>query len=723
MDSGRSAGLVSALVNLQGQEMLLRAQVADFRLTTNVRREYAIKLAAVQTQLSELKEVLGLAAEEQVSDGQLVGLATAALRDVRAQVKNAQSEARECEVAPPPPDWRLKSQAGNRVVRGIDYERLALDFEYFCAQVLEVTYRPGMQPLSVGSAGPLILTSAQRLVIAVLVEIMLVQQKPLRAIILKSRQLGCTTLVLAFSLWLMFTRRNFHVMLIIDKNEHGRTKRETLIRWVEAAAKFDCFPRIEKRDDKILFLSNGSMLFFESAEASNPGTSEMLHGLIESEKPKWPYGRARQVKDSVLPGLPSAAMTFHIDESTAVGLDDFYFRWRRAERGQEEIGGVRVVPIFLPWYLSPEYSVPVPPNFRFLNDDEEVEDVCMDVRSGQEVRLKEEEYAAKYQLSSSQVLWRRQKIKLTFDGNRASFNKEYPTTAEHAWVGAGGGYFSKVLVKRVQDYVAVNPPICRGVLVDVKGYDDVSHPLPYHLLRPIVKFDSLGEYAEWEEPRPGRRYYIGVDVAEGKQTEREDGELVGDRTVFYVSDQQGYLVALWVTQRLRPEEAWLPLVMTGRRWNDALMNGERNGPGMVLLMFVIQTGYPAMLVRPVPEHAPVVDRTWTTVSSLNRDVLLADYRALLAADYRRVRAPELADELENMVVVMRGRRPRAEARSGCHDDVIFAGGHAEHARRKLGGTLDPWPSEVIEPVVVAVQSAGLRLLDTDLFDQMEGEPW
>lgn len=710
MPDARTSGLVATLISLQGKVAVFRSVLGDPRASNADRKDAAIRLESTVEQLNAVKGLLGIV-DEDMSEGRLVQLATSAMNDIRAEVRE---EIRR-EV--------VQVKAEESSLAGVDYERLGLDFEYFCAVVLEVTYRPGMQPANKGAAGPFILTSAQRLVVAVFVEILLVQQKPLRAIILKSRQLGCTTLLLAFAIWLLFTRPHYHVMLIIDKNEHGRTKRETVIKWVEAAAAFECFPGIAKRDEKILFLSNGGRLFFESAEASNPGTSEMLHMLIESEKPKWPYGRAREVKESVLPGLPSAPLTVHIDESTAVGLDDFYFRWRRAERGQEEIGGVSVVPIFLPWYLSPEYSVSAPPNFRYLDEDEEVADVGLEAGTNHEVKLTESQYAAKYQLSPSQVLWRRQKIKLTFDGNRASFNKEYPTTAEHAWAGAGGGYFSKTLVKRVKDYAMRGPPTRRGSLVDVQGYTDVARPLLYHLVRPIFKDDSIGEYVEWEEPKTGQRYYVGVDVAEGKTTEREDGEMVSDQTVFYVMDQQGYLVALWVA-RWRPDEAWLPLLFCGRWWNDALINGERNSPGLTLMSFFIQTGYPAMLVRQQPEHAPVIDRTWTTVSPLNRDGLLAEFRAAVAADYRRVRSTELAEEMENFTVVMRGRRPRAEARGGCHDDILFAGAHAEHARRKLGGTLDQWERPVVDATGPSSDLArGPTLLDTDLLLQMEGDPW
>lgn len=557
-------------------------------------------------------------------------------------------------------------------------ERLQADFIYFCFHVITITYRPGMDiehPL--GGFGPFKLNAAQQKVAALIIHLLFIEKVPVRVIILKSRQLGCTTLLLALWVWLCLTQPHYHVMFLIDKDKHGSTKRDEVVRWLlEAAKKNDSFPGIAKREEKIITLTNGSKIFFESAESPNPGTSEMIHALHESEKPKWPRGRAQQVEESVTPGLPAAPLTLHVDESTAMGTDEFFHRWDRAVKQEGTKGATRLVPIFLPWFLSPEYAAPVPGYFTFLDNDQELVDEITD-ENGDEVTLKESEYAALYGLTKEQVYWRRLKIKDTFKGNRSSFDQEYPTTADHAWKATQQSYFPRKLLDRA--FRELRPPIMVGKFTDADGYNDHNSPLLHFRLRPSWQDYGGGDFSIWEKPIPQQEYFIGVDVAEGKSTVNTQGDLSSDFTVATVKEIGGRTVARY-TSRVRPEEAWLPVILLGIYYNYAWVNGERNGPGLVLLSYFFRTGYPRMLVHIKPEGRPVVDRTWTTVNGSNRDELLMRLRASLYSEPTRVVDTVLYEELKTFIRRMMGGKVRAEAQSGAHDDHIMSAAHAEFCR-------------------------------------------
>jgi len=623
---------------------------------------------------------------------------------------------------------RLKERRGHA-------DRLHADFVFFCEKCLTIPYRPGMNAdFPDGGFGPMILTDGQKRVMYVMITILLVEGKPLRVIILKSRQLGNTTLLLAFATWLMVKYPHYHVMLIIDKGPHARTKRNTVVSWLDHIYdEFhdvfeDCKIKKGGRGEKQLELDNGSMMFFESAEAPNPGTSEMIHFLIESEKPKWPAGRAEQVRTSVIPGIPRAKMTVHVDESTAHGVGPFKRKWDRvATTKQSETD---VVPIFLPWYISLEYAEVPPPHcydrdgsFIYLDDDEELRDYDAE----QDRELDESEYAEKYGLSVEQVYFRRKKIKVDFDGVRSSFDQEYPTTPDHAYRLFQMGFFGARLLKYIEDQTENAEPHMVGFLSDAGGYTDVSRPILTTQVAPVFTENRRGNTYIRELPCVGEEYFIGADTAEGKAIVDEDGREDPDYNCFAVKNAYGRTVAYHIS-RIKPEHAWFDLLLLAIFYNMAWVNGERNNTGLTLLAFFWLTGYPNNVILPKPVGAPAIERTWTFVSGANRGPILNKYRSSVTADPSRMFCFDAEEcprkQYPNFVINTKTGKP--EAASGFHDDIVFGDAHADVARRWRFGdyivsevhTPPPpvddslnvdqtWADEVVE------QQGGFMLEDTD----------
>ena len=591
-----------------------------------------------------------------------------------------------------------------------DIRRMRGDFKSFCKHAIRITYRPGMNP-ALGGAGPFYFNSAQDHLWSVVGTLLLTRRIPVRIKLLKARQLGCTTWLLAFWLWMCLTHKNYSVMFIIDKDEHNITKREMVVGWLKyIRATFGGeFPYLEKKEGGILFLSNGSKIFFESAQAPNPGTSETIMGLHESEKPKWPNNRAKQVQESVTPGLPFAPFTMHVDESTAVGMDEFYDGWVRATE-QEPGGEDYVLPIFLPWYFSAEYTLPVK-NFKFENDDEELKDTHAD-EGGNEILINEEEYCARYKLTHGQILWRRRMIKKTFDGVRGSFDQEYPTTPEHAWRNTATNFFTKVSMAQMK--ANIRAPIFRGDIVDAQGYNNIYHPCLWRSLRPVLVENKYGTLKIWEMPVLGRKYSAGADFAEGK-TVVSQGEPEPDETAISIKDEYGVTVALY-SSHCKPEEAWLPLLLIAMFFNDATVNGERNSIGHTVLSYFVTTGYPNNLVNQFPEGRPVVERMWTTVNS-NRIELLNKLRSAYSVDPRRVYSQAIYDQIEHFVNKMIGTKVKPQAANGYHDDYVMAEVHANHCRLWMAGGVDHRTPPAFIPKIVEVQKqGGWTLLDTDMYD-------
>lgn len=605
---------------------------------------------------------------------------------------------------------------------GVDEPRLTFDFLYFCENALEIVYRPGMnkdQPL--GGFGPMVITDAQKSVIAFFLHVLFTLNEPLRAQMLKSRQLGNTTLLLAFAVWLMQTNPHYHVMIIIDKDAHARTKRDMVRNWLIRMSKFSCFSGIAKggTDDKMLRLENGSMIFFESSQSPNPGTSEMIHFLIESEKPKWVAGRAKQIRNSVTPGLPFAPKTIHIDESTAMGQEDFYVSWKRLEADPTAI----MKPIFLPWTFSREYRMVPPPisfdqsgNFIYADKDPELFD--FDTDSDKEIC--ESEYAKKYNLDHDQVYWRRTKIKIQFQGNRSGFDQEYPTTPDHAFRATQFGFFSKRLRDKISK-MGVTPQ--RYDIIDMSGYADQTRPVPYTMLRPRMLKRQGGHLFVGEHPIKDHQYFIGADVAEGKVVEDESGKDDPDYTVFSVKNSYGKTVAMYIC-RERPEEAWYPLLLLALYYNDAYVNCERNNAGGTLLANLWLTSYYRIFIDPKPKSRPPRDRAGTAVTQANRDFLLRQLRTSYINDPDRIFA--FTNHAETMLkqttaFIVNTLTGKAEAAPGFHDDLIFAEMHAEHARVVILGEETARALQSEEGPAIVEYVAG-SIEDTDMFSDPMFDP-
>jgi len=163
-------------------------------------------------------------------------------------------------------------------------------------------------------------------------------------IILKSRQLGISTLVAGYSLWLMLFQKDKNVLCIATKQETAKnmvTKVkfmfENLPSWLKIPA--------EENNKLTLRLSNGSQVKAVSA-ASDAGRSEAVSLLIIDEA---------AFIDGISEIWASAQQTLAtgggaIVLSTPFGTGNWFHQtWVKAEAGENDF-----LPIKLPWYVHPE---------------------------------------------------------------------------------------------------------------------------------------------------------------------------------------------------------------------------------------------------------------------------------------------------------------------------------------------------------------------------------
>jgi hypothetical protein len=163
-------------------------------------------------------------------------------------------------------------------------------------------------------------------------------------IILKSRQLGISTLVAGYSLWLMLFQKDKNVLCIATKQETAKnmvTKVkfmfENLPSWLKIPA--------EENNKLTLRLSNGSQVKAVSA-AGDAGRSEAVSLLIIDEA---------AFIDGIAEIWASAQQTLAtgggaIVLSTPYGTGNWFHQtWVKAEANENQF-----LPIKLPWYVHPE---------------------------------------------------------------------------------------------------------------------------------------------------------------------------------------------------------------------------------------------------------------------------------------------------------------------------------------------------------------------------------
>lgn len=565
-----------------------------------------------------------------------------------------------------------------------EWSRICADFEEFC-KYLEIPYRPGIsEHAKEGGNGPFIINEHQRRIAAILINEWL-DGKPVRNIILKARQLGITTVLLAFWVWLMIQREHFVVFFLIDKDEHMRNKRTIIIDWLNHLSEiFEECPKISERGGKRIVLSNKAKFLFESSKSPNPGTSEKIDAIHLSEMPKWMRGRAQQVMKSLVPSLPESKNTFVVNESTAEGMGYFHRLWNRAMTGQTE-GRTKTNPIFLSWKLSEEYREEPPRSSfdgdgNFIYKNEEIEFAELDDIGN--IRYNEEEVAIAYRLSIQQIYWRRLKIANAFAGSRDDFDQEYPTTPDHAWEAAGRLFFGNQLVKQARDYE--EDPIYVGDIVCANGRNDPLRLYTWDNYKPAISSLRRGPLAVFEKPIAGVSYKIGGDVAQGLTVVSESGSEDPDYSVMYViKDETGEIAARY-RSRMKAEEMALKAVLLGAMYNMAQINIERNDVGLACWTMFKQTGYGNVYVR--EGNAPWEERAWNKMTKANRKPMLIEMRQHLRKYPQLIKDRVLLKEIAAFVVDSSGRPGAME---GEHDDCIMAYCHAFHMIYETHGVKVP----------------------------------
>lgn len=517
--------------------------------------------------------------------------------------------------------------------------RMTTDFPYFCANYVKIKNKDGEMV-------PFVLRKYQIRLWNLILR-MIAENRPVRIIVLKSRQLGFSTMMQAYLLWRTILNPYSGCLTVAhDQESSGKLFEkvefayENLPAWLYKdleAAKNNAV-----RGKKLAFGKPlNSSFFVDTAGNKNIGRSMTFQRAHLSEVAFWENIEMKMY--GLLQALGKRAGTECVLESTANGMGTYHHKlWVRACSGNS-----MWEPFFVGWSEDEDCRMPAPEHFE-LNREEKV-------------------LARKFKLSMDQMYWRRITIEDECGGDEELFRQEYPIEADEAFIVSGNPYFGpKVIEKTIAGCV---DPVKWGRIEMLNGTPTMigSHQPDAEVSSGFVDEGTVKERCPWwiwKDPQPEHPYAIGADVAGGTGTDFSAAHILDLKTEEIVATFQG---------KLDPDEFAYQLRWMGLTYNVALLAPEKNGEGRAtVLKLQKDLFYPRLFFHQhVDDWSGGLRQTWGwTTSSRTRPTMLPQLAASMRERTPKLYCERTAREMGSFVRVETVKI--AEAAEGTNDDMVMS---------------------------------------------------
>ena len=415
-------------------------------------------------------------------------------------------------------------------------------------------------------------------------------------LVLKGRQIGSSTIICG---WLFCKAYTSTEPLTLATMSHKSSSARHLLSIIKRM--HDSLPPALQRPisvdngSELRFADTGAGVIAVSAEGKGGLRSFSCNALHISE-----FAFAEnpdELKATAIAALNGGKL---IIESTANHWGDgIHKEWMRTEKGEADWNR-----LFFPWFTHKEYTTPVP-----LDDDGEPIPLSW--------RPDEEDLAEKYELTDGQLLWRRQRIgKLGAE----KFRREYPASAEEAYLVAGATYFKE------------------------EDFEDVE----------ILSIDDP-HWAVFESPQPNDSYAVGVDVAAGVGRDYS--------VIFVMSKMTNSPVAVWRSNTVEPTNLSEVIIDIATEYGDALVLVESNNFGGIVLNQMRHEGWGRFWKGPD-------GKDWTT-SAKSKGVAFESLKSQVQSGAVRHIDRLTYDEMRSITVSERGTIELVRS-EGTHSDSAVA---------------------------------------------------
>lgn len=443
-----------------------------------------------------------------------------------------------------------------------------------------------------------------------------------RDVILKPRQVGMTTLLLALDLFHFLTVRGAHVVVVCQSitgngplNGLSAEIRRYIACLRRAGVRLDFSTEknsewgMSERDATLKIGVAGA----SEASAAKIGRSGRVTHLHCTEGAYWEF--ADETTNALFECVPAIELGSRIvTESTPNGAAGLFFRQcQAAQRGE---GSYKLH--FFPWHSATEYAVPLVHGERIepANDNERAL-----VAKG---------------VTKAQLKWFRRKVA---ENGADRVNQEYPTDPDTCFLVSGRGFFDQ---KATAEQLA-------------KTTDPIER----------IEKDCV---SIWKQPVYGRSYVVALDPSEGGG---------GDPSGGFVQDRESGEHVASVYGQLEPHElarvgAWLGNKYVEQDGRSALLVVERNNHGHTVIR-VLQAELKYTRVYVAADDKP----GWHT-NTLTRPVMLDELANAHRTGLWKSPDRNVLGQIRTFVI---GPTGKPEAASGEHDDLVMAAAMAWAVRQ------------------------------------------
>jgi len=404
--------------------------------------------------------------------------------------------------------------------------------------------------------------------------------------VLKSRQLGVTTITLAITLFWLAYHANTIGIFVSENDQSSNKNRTTIRKYVASLAPFMGKSFSVVRDNRFGFeFSNGSRLDMRVAGKSKvnwgEGEGYIVGHLTEVQR----FGKEEGLESFRHAMAPDNPRSLYIFEGTAAGPN----HWKdMCEAAQADEFSSRFM--FVGWWSHDRQKIRMSdPKFKKFGTYEptpEENELISQVR---------EQY--NYEVTMEQLAWYR--WQQTIPGSsEGSLDQNQPWTAEMAFVQSGVSFFqNRLLAQRRQFIIDANDELAKrqeaeGKEIDPSvenggfGYKVYQFYLAdeFHLCRVeevdyAIPADQI-KLRVWEKPHPEGIYVIGVDPAGGR-SEDSNNHCV---SVWRVFADKLVQVAEWADSIPETRHcAWVTAYMAGQYQNCRINIDLTGGIGAAVM--------------------------------------------------------------------------------------------------------------------------------------------
>lgn len=381
--------------------------------------------------------------------------------------------------------------------------------------------------------------------------------------VLKARQLGISTIMLAIDLFWLSVFPGTQGALVTDDEGNRENFRNILERYMAGLPKGFRI-RITKHNREMLTLSNGSVLYYIVAGTKKKGAMGVGRGLnfVHATEVSR-YGDPEAWASFVASFAEQNENRLYVYESTARGYNLFHDIWTDAKQAVDQ------KPIFIGWWAKEIYRVKRGSKiYQSVIHTDSSGAVIYTPDEKDLIQRVKEMYSA--EVDDEQVAWYRHETKKL--GSDAGYiAQEHPWWEGQAFMMSGRMFFpNKQLTASMES----------AYKKGFKGYRySMTEDFIQTKIEP-VKSSKMAQLRIWEEPDSDGVYALGCDPAYGSSIERNDWNDRFSIQVLRCYADRVIQVAEYADDNLAPHQfAWVMAHLAGYYRNVRVVL-EINGPGV-----------------------------------------------------------------------------------------------------------------------------------------------